>query len=202
MNDDLHIAFSHIEGSTKEDLHNEGRRILQLIDFAAADFTIAREENGRPYFSDHHSDFNISHSKNAAAVICSKKKHNGKLLRTSVDIQYVDFQKDRMGIALKAFYENEIAYIKNARTQDESIKRFYKIWVLKEVSAKLKDGSVFDMKKLPCFINNKLQIELAPALVSAADPVIGEFTLRELKWECKNGIETYMFAAALERWQQ
>jgi phosphopantetheinyl transferase len=72
----------------REQRSAEGLRIVSLLDAAAASPReanfgkfIAREPEGRPYFSDYHADFNISHSRNmvAAAFLMMSEKARRKL---------------------------------------------------------------------------------------------------------------------------
>jgi hypothetical protein len=131
--------------SGKKLLSAEGRRILSLLDgkpFEEQD--IAYEDNGRPFFKDRHADFNISHSGEIAAVSLVNEKDT----RTGCDVQLVQDRTSTLKIADKAFSASEINYISETKIN------FFRIWTLKECYLKLRGLSVFDMAKVPSFIDN------------------------------------------------
>ena len=107
---------------------------------------IKKEEQGRPFFPDRETDFNISHSGNLAAV--SLVKDGG--MRTGCDVELVRPRKRIKEIAEKFFTASEREFIFDAEFFDEA--KFFMIWTLKECYLKLKGMSVFDMKEAPSFI--------------------------------------------------
>jgi phosphopantetheinyl transferase len=139
-------------------LHAEGRRILALLDAegpgrAREPAVIAVESGGRPFFTDRHADFNISHSRYVAAVTWSEEINpaNGLPFRSGCDIQYVSPGKSRELVAQKYYSPGENNYIDAAAGAAERIERFYRIWVLKESYLKAKGLSVLDMRDSPSF---------------------------------------------------
>jgi hypothetical protein len=133
-------------------LHAEGRRILGLLD-PSDPASIAVESGGRPFFIDHHADFNISHSRNIAAAAWTGKISplHGLPLRAGCDVQYVSPGKNREAVARKYYTPGENAYISAAGDEAERIGRFYRIWVLKECYLKARGLSVLDMRTSPPF---------------------------------------------------
>ena len=127
----------------------EGRRILRLLD---RDYPIAYEPGGRPYYADHHADFSVSHSRNmvVAAWLSGEDQAAGGL-RVGCDIQYVDRRKRHGAISRRFFFPAEQDYIESAAGDAEGIRRFYRLWVLKEAALKMRGRSVFEMKKAPSF---------------------------------------------------
>jgi hypothetical protein len=173
--------------SQKKALSTEGKRILSLLEGRdIADHEIAREEGGRPFFKDRHSDFNISHSGDMAAV--SIIKRGG--LYTGCDIQLIKNRTNTIEIAKKFFSVSECNYIlqnenKNCKT------RFFEIWTLKECYLKLRGLSVFDMAKGGSFISETDGAFIFGA--AASSPL--SFYLYSLNGGSKN---QYMLAVAVE----
>jgi phosphopantetheinyl transferase len=171
----------------------EGRRIVSLLDaeaipLARPDETkfIEYEPGGRPYFSDYHADFNISHSRNmvAAAFLSSPEG------RTGCDIQHLAPGKSFVEISRRFFHAGEQAYIEEAGTAQ--MRNFYRIWVLKEAWLKLHGLSVFDMAKAPVF-----SIGGTPQTGTDKSGLV--FFLYELSPPASSGDESYMLAAAFQR---
>jgi len=135
-------------GKERRQIHKEqGRRILSLLD---TDNNMAHEPGGRPYFPDGHADFSISHSRNmAVAAWLSNPRPDQAPFRLGCDIQYVDPRKPHTGISRRFFHDCERVYIEEAGS--ETIRNFYRIWVLKEAWLKLYGLGVFEMAKAPAF---------------------------------------------------
>ncbi|GMO50441.1 MAG: hypothetical protein Ta2G_07980 [Termitinemataceae bacterium] len=171
------IAVSYAPQSTKKSLHDEGRQLLQMLDPGGCTL-IKTCGNGRPYFDDRHADFNISHSKNAAAVIWSTAG------RTAIDIQHIRECKNCLQIAKRAFSKNETFFLQIANSKDEMLQRFYKIWVLKEAAIKLQGLSVFNITSIPSFVNDNMEISVP----------YSKYILRKLQWKCGSITEEYMLA--------
>ncbi|MDR1318143.1 MAG: 4'-phosphopantetheinyl transferase superfamily protein [Treponema sp.] len=136
-------------GEKREALSSEARRILGVLD---RDSPIAVEAGGRPYFADFHADFNISHSRDMAALAFSAAQSSPReqrLFRVGCDVQYMNPGKNHRTIAERFFSRAERDYI--AAGRDEGNRRFYMIWTLKECWLKLRGLSVFDMGKAPVF---------------------------------------------------
>lgn len=102
-----------------------------------------KEDGGRPFFIDRHSDFNISHSGEVIAV----SHVNGENMRTGCDVQIIKERTNTLKIADSFFSDKERDYIKDDKN------KFFQIWVLKESFLKLKGLSVFDMANAPSFID-------------------------------------------------
>jgi phosphopantetheinyl transferase len=186
----------------------EGLRILALLDTATMplaspgeaishDF-IVREPGLRPYFSDYHADFNISHSRNMVVAAVQMKSEKLKVKnvkphssfpggRVGCDVQYCSPSKSFGAISPRFFHAGELAYI----TADPAarVRNFYRIWVLKEAWLKLYGLSVFDMAKVPEF-----SIGGAPTGTDKSGLV---FFLYELS--VSSGDESYMLAVARQR---
>jgi hypothetical protein len=154
-------------GGNGRALHNEGRRVLGLLDAemsgsarepsgqALVLAAIATESGGRPFFVDRHADFNISHSRHVAAVAWSEAANpaSGLPLRVGCDVQHVSPGKNREAVARKYYTPGENSYIDAAgnTAEQERIERFYRIWVLKECYLKAKGLSVLDIRTSPSF---------------------------------------------------
>jgi phosphopantetheinyl transferase len=155
----LYIGLSCVSQRKAENatLHNEGRRVLRLLDgrsdFRAGKPDIAVEAGGRPFFTDYHADFNISHSCGMVAVTYSAKKSAaaGLPFRTGCDIQHIRHIENLEKIAQRAFSHSEQDYIATASHSAERTDRFYQIWVLKECYLKAFGLSIFNMGKVPSF---------------------------------------------------
>jgi phosphopantetheinyl transferase len=134
--------------------HKEGRKILSQLDKEICgseesyNQTILTSASGKPYFTDHHAAFSISHSASlaAAAYIAGSETEIG------CDIQYINPRKKIDSISARFYHPNEQAFIDEANTVDEKRSRFYRIWVLKESFIKMMGWSVFDMLKTPTFV--------------------------------------------------
>ena len=134
-------------------LSAEGLRILSLLEGRAVNAgDIAREENGRPFFPDRHSDFNISHSGNMAAVSLVT---GAGCLRTGCDIQLVKPRAQAGKIAKGFFSEAERDYIFSRDSGGDDEAKFFHIWALKECYIKLRGFSVFFMNHCPSFISGE-----------------------------------------------
>lgn len=110
---------------------------------------ILTETGGRPYFADHHADFNISHSKRMAAV--SYLSSPNRRFRTGCDIQYQQPKKTYREIAAHFFHPPEREFLTAARTGTEGLRSFYLLWTLKEAYLKIRGLSVFDLRRCPVF---------------------------------------------------
>ncbi|MDR1586718.1 MAG: 4'-phosphopantetheinyl transferase superfamily protein [Treponema sp.] len=198
----FYIGLSHlsIPRKTPEEkrkaLSSEARRILGAFDqgISDRDIPIARASGGRPYFTDFHADFNISHSRNMAALAFSRagslsprSGQKGRVLRVGCDIQYVNPHKNHVTITERFFSGAERDYIAAGSGEN---RRFCMIWALKECWLKLRGLSVFDMAKAPIFY-----VESTPRKRSPEESPPADFHLYELEGEG----ERYMLAAARER---
>lgn len=134
---------------TNQALHDEGRRILGLLD-GTAPGPILVEKGGRPYYEDRHADFSISHSGRLAAAAYYADSKN-RALRVGCDIQMVHPAKNREGVARRFFTLSEQDYITGASGSREQINRFYHIWVLKEAYLKAKGLTIGDIEQAPSF---------------------------------------------------
>ena len=186
------------KGTGRKELYSaEARRILALLDGnPLKDNALSLEGNGRPYFSDRHADFNISHSGNIAAV----SYISGLEQRTGCDIELVRSKVNARGIAELYFSPFEIDYVfaSIGKTRDidntgssigESEVRFFTIWTLKECFLKLRGLSVFNMRDTPSFISRQGLFTFDTKVFS---PVA--FYVYELRGEN----ETYLLSAAIE----
>lgn len=126
----------------------ESRRILSKFEnreIAENDFS--KEAGGRPFFPDRDVDFNISHSGDAVAVSYIDKKD----YRVGCDIERIRTRKRIEKIAEDKFSASENNYLFSDGTFNEV--NFFRIWTLKECYIKLRGLSIFDMSKVPSFIN-------------------------------------------------
>lgn len=130
-------------------LSAEGRRILRLLD---RDYPLAYEAGGRPFFADHHADFNISHSRNMAALAWRANAETAdRPRRVGCDIQYADPRKRHAAVSRHFFLPPEQDYIAAASGEGEALRRFYRVWVLKEAWLKMRGLSAAEMAKAPAF---------------------------------------------------
>jgi 4'-phosphopantetheinyl transferase len=173
--------------SHKNTLDTEGKRILSHLQGRSIDdHEIEREESGRPFFKDRHSDFNISHSGDMTAV--SIVRSGG--LYTGCDIQLIKNKTNTIEIAKRFFSVSENNYILKDDSK-HSKTRFFEIWTLKECYIKLRGLSVFDMAKTPSFINEADETFLFDTTTSS--PL--SFYLYNLSGDLEN---QYMLAVAVE----
>ena len=184
--------LSNKEAQGKSFFSAEARRILSLFDGRPIDEnSIAREEQGRPFFPDSEIDFNIAHSGALSAVSFVR----GRKLRTGCDVERIRKRPGTADIAEKFFSASERNYLFSRGSFDET--RFYEIWTLKECFLKLRGLSVFDMAAAPSFIiDDGCGERLA---FCATVPLALSFRLYELSG-CAG--EHYMLAAAIEGAQQ
>jgi phosphopantetheinyl transferase (holo-ACP synthase) len=177
--------------SNQEELHDCGRRTLALLneEYSPGGGTaeIGTEPGGRPFFTSHHADFSISHSRSMAAVAywTEKDPGTGLPLRTGCDIQHVKNMKNFEEIARRYFSPEEQGYIAAASGEPGPLERFYRLWVLKECFLKTRGLSVFDMRTAPSFAG--------PDGLVAGTNVPFHFFLYEL-----GEAEKYLLAAAQE----
>ena len=168
---------------SKKTLSEEARRILFLLDGSQQqDNVLMKDENGRPYFSDLHADFSISHSVDTCAV----SMVTGKNLHTGCDIELARPRVNAREIAEKFFSAQERDY----SFSTDSKAGFYTIWTLKECFLKLRGLSVFDMHNAPSFICDKGHFAFGSEVLSPLS-----FYVYELQG--KSG-EIYLLSAAIE----
>jgi phosphopantetheinyl transferase (holo-ACP synthase) len=189
----FYIGLTLVSIPDNHGLHASGRRILEHLNEecfpGSGPAEIGIEPGGRPFFTAHHADFSISHSRNMAAVAywAEKDAETGRPLRTGCDIQHIKPLKNFGGIAHRYFSPEEQDYIAAASGGPEGLERFYRIWVLKECFLKARGLSVFDMKTTPSFAG--------PDSLTALTNVPLRFFLYELGEETA---EKYLLAAARE----
>ena len=184
------IPSVHPRTGLREKQSAEARRILSFLDnnnYSENNYSsnnyFTHKTGGRPFFSDKHADFSISHSKNMAAVSLVSSG-----ARTGCDIQYVHPRKSYMEISRRFFHISEQAYVENGGINQ--LVNFYRIWVLKESWLKLNGFSVFKMSGAPVFIIGTAGTETD----AAGQP---EFFLYELFSPQQN--QLYMLAIARQR---
>ena len=194
------------QAERKKLLHEEGRRILSLLEnhpIGAAD--ISKGENGRPFFTDRRADFNISHSGNLAAVSMVKSKADNNevindvftnnevvnrktaMMRTGCDLELVRPRTNIHEMTKKFFSPAEREYIQS------DMAKFFQIWTLKECFLKLKGLSVFDMAQVPSFIRVSAGGSGQFAFCGSSSTPLS-FSLYELAGEA----ERYILATVIE----
>jgi phosphopantetheinyl transferase len=187
LNIGLSILSSYTSKTANKKLSAEGRRILSLFEgHSLEEGYILLGKNGRPYFPNGEADFNISHSGLITAVSFVK----GSNLRTGCDIQLVQARANTKKIAEKNFCASERSYIFTQGENEYSKTRFFEIWALKECLLKLRGLTVFDMVKIPSFIDD-----------SDSHFTLGETVTLPLSfylYELINLGEHYILAAAIE----
>jgi len=133
----------------KNNLKEESKRILSIFENRQiTENDISKEPGGRPFFLNKDADFNLSHSGEAVAVSYIR----GKNLKVGCDIEQVRSRSKIAKVAEENFSKNENEFIFSCGILNEI--NFYKIWTLKECYIKLLGLSIFDMKKIPSFIDN------------------------------------------------
>jgi phosphopantetheinyl transferase len=136
------------------DLHHEGLRVLGLLDQGnPVPGALGAEPGGKPYFTDRHADFNISHSGAMAAVSFSRGDPAGGSAqagpsRTGCDIQQLRRPGSLDTIGDRFFHPQERDY---AAAAEKNLRLHY-LWVLKECFLKVYGASVFDMAQTPVFV--------------------------------------------------
>jgi phosphopantetheinyl transferase len=189
----LDIGLSILSSDTpkaarKELLSTEGRRILSLFaGHTLSEGDIVRSENGRPYFPSLDADFNISHSGLVTAVSFVKGKNHC----TGCDIQLVQARTSTTKIAEEFFSPPEREYIFSQDKNHET--RFFEIWTLKECLIKLRGLSVFDMAKMPSFVN----VDDLGSHHFALDEIVS-LPLSFYLYELTGHGEQYLLAVAIE----
>jgi phosphopantetheinyl transferase len=128
----------------------EGRRILTLLDqkVGFSGESIAIESGGRPFFTDGHADFSISHSGSMAAVVYAK---GGSFPRTGCDVQQADTRRSWDNITKRFYHDEERRYVETAPSPLEQSLRFFRLWVLKEAYLKMRGYSIGSIAKTPVF---------------------------------------------------
>jgi len=187
-----HIGLSFMSNKRRKTagtgslLASECRRILSLLEGRPiAEHDIAKDENGRPYFQDHHSDFSISHSGN----MCAVSLVNDKNMRTGCDIQLVRPGVKIGDIAEKFFWPVERKYIFQGDEKRLGEERFFHIWTLKESYIKLLGHSVFGMPKVPSFVGDGYMEHFS---------FNGDSSLSFYLYDISGSCERYMLAAAVK----
>lgn len=130
--------------------HREGRRILALLDRnKTSQGLIQTSASGKPYFSDHHAAFSISHSKAAVGVALTTEKNGFTGLPATIgfDLQYVSYNIDIKNIAKRFYASEEQGYINAAQTDKEKRKRFFQLWTIKECFFKMNGFSLFEIEQ-------------------------------------------------------
>lgn len=180
---------------------NEGRRILALLDRKGGDTAgetgaLARENGGRPFFTDGHADFSVSHSGRMAAVAYVRKtERTAPFPRTGCDIQAADARRNRDGIAGRFFHDEERRYMEAAPGAWERSLRFFRLWVLKEAYLKMRGFSISEIAKTPVFFPDGETPGFRPAGAEGTSRETGlNFYLSE--WGEPPG--TYTLAVCLE----
>jgi phosphopantetheinyl transferase len=126
----------------------EARRILSVFENGEIkENDISREEQGRPFFLNREVDFNITHSGDAVAVLYISKKD----IRVGCDIEKIRPRSRIAKIAKDKFSKAENSFLYSSGGFNDN--DFLKIWTLKESYIKLRGLSVFDMAKIPSFID-------------------------------------------------
>ena len=125
--------------------HAKGLELLSLMEEELLGSHPSRTTTpmGRPEYADFKADFNISHAGNL--VICTMADGG-----TGCDIELAT-RKVNPSVAEKFFHPEEKDYLADAKTQEESRKRFLTLWVLKEADIKLIGTTVGAVRETPSF---------------------------------------------------
>ena len=155
--------------------HQAGLRLLASLDSPLAlqdanleeeALGIQLEAGGRPYFSDRHADFSISHS----GLLCAAAYTKGPAgfpLRVGCDVQIISKTKRYCAIAQSFYYPRELQYISAAPDREEENRRFVSLWVLKESYIKLWGLSIFNIRDAPEFLFSEHGISCIPKVETA-----------------------------------
>jgi len=108
------------------------RYLLQKINFNKS---IAYGEYGKPLLEGFTKGeprlyFNLSHSAEEGLIVLSDVNEVG------IDIEKRIFDRNWRGISEKNFGASENHYVLSANSEEESVKRFYQLWTLKEALVK------------------------------------------------------------------
>jgi phosphopantetheinyl transferase len=163
----FYLGLSYGSTQSPEYIRRESRRILRELDLRAGkrrapglgrdgggrgrDDLILTEPGGRPSFANHHADFSVSHSKRAAVVSYLASPAPVRRFRTGCDIQYQEPKRAYCEIAAHFFHPPEQVCLAAAGTEEEGLRLFYRLWVLKEAYLKIQGLSVFDLCRCPVF---------------------------------------------------
>ncbi len=97
------------------------------IDTNSVDLTIARDENGKPYFTFIPLHFSISHSNTLVAVALSDKN-------VGIDLEFINGDRDILSISKRFFAADEHSDLISSKYPTED---FFGLWVKKEALSKL-----------------------------------------------------------------
>lgn len=116
-----------------------------------------QENGGKPYCTNTHIDFNISHSKNLFAIVIADTEE----LQVGVDIEIIKPVSDIKSIVASHMHLDEQKYIFEERSdQTQVLERFYKIWTRKEAVLKMLGvGIVVNLTDI-CVLKSSFEIEL------------------------------------------
>lgn len=102
--------------------------LSKYFDFEFDKISIVKNKNGKPYLSDSKLNYSISHKNKYIIAIVSNEE-------IGIDMEIIN-DKNRLKIADKYFFKQEIDYINLASTIFEKNVRFLELWTKKEAYIK------------------------------------------------------------------
>lgn len=123
------------------------RKILSdFLSINAKDITISSNQFGKPILfstSLENIKFNLSHSGDTIVYAFSLFDEVG------IDIEILDTSINHLEIAENYFTSSEIEYLKDSKSMEDTVQRFFRIWTRKEALLKsIGTGLLLDMKKV------------------------------------------------------
>lgn len=146
--------------------------LFSLLSIPVANILTVKGELGKPYLDANQNslgiDFNISHTKEVTLVGITLGMQIG------VDVEKISEKKNSENVAARFFKPDEIKWIDEGADHQEKLKRFFRIWSMKEAVIKTVGGGVFKNIHQICLKEEQGRW----AFQSSAEP----WSLRE-KWQ-------------------
>lgn len=133
--------------------------LSSLLQIPASEISFQKGPLGKPYLSEKQNglklDFNISHTKEITLIGFAKEMQIG------VDVEKIVERKYSEHLATRFFKPSEVQWITQASDHQEKLKRFFRIWCMKEAVIKTIGGGIFQNIQQISFIeqSNSLQLQ-------------------------------------------
>jgi phosphopantetheine--protein transferase-like protein len=128
--------------------HELLRSVLsKILNKGPLEIQIITGPNSKPALSDNSLYFNITHTRDAFAIVVSNKKHVG------IDLEKMSIIPDFSSLVKSNFSRGENKYI--FESEPDAIKRFFLLWTRKEAFLKaLGTGIIDDLTQIEVFKND------------------------------------------------